>query len=158
MKKINEESLRLLVILRNDSRRLFERIKFRKTDYLSILSLKRTREHFKDIFLSIYNTITIPQLSLVSEDVLMALDEFYSAAEKLKWYLNHSEDMPLTMKDSVALQIRDIESKYELLKLYLNAEIGFDENTQDKKNDYEVIVTAENVFDEEALKVNEDES
>lgn len=155
MKKINEESLRLLVILRNDSRRLFERIKFRKNDYLSILSLKRTREHFKDIFLSIYNTITIPQFSLVSEDVLMALDEFYSSTERLKWYLNHSEDMPLTMKDSVALQVRDIESKYELLKLYLNAEIGLDENTQDQKSEFEVVVTAENLFDEIA---KEDES
>lgn len=144
MKKVNEESLRLLVILKNDSRRLFERIKFRKNEYLTILSLKRTREHFKEIFISIYNTITIPELTLVSEEVLMALDEYYSCVEQLKWYLNYTEDMPLTMKDTVNLRVRDIESKYELLKLYINAEIGLDENEQRIENF--VVPLAEDIF------------
>lgn len=146
MKKISDDSLRMLVILKNDSRRLFERIKHRKNEYLTILSLKRTREHFKDIFASIYPTITISQLSLLSEDVLMALDEFYGKTEHLKWYLNHSEDMPATMKDSVTLQVREIESKYELLRLYLNAEIGLDESGKEQE-DF-VVPLSENLFEE----------
>lgn len=153
MTKINEASLRLLVILKNDTRRLFERIKYREREYLTILSLKRTREHFKDVFKSLYETITIDQLSLLSEEVIVALDEFYAPVEKLRWYLNHSEDMPATMKDNVRKQVNEIESKYELLKLYINAEIGIEEDNsageslQDQEN--YVIPLAENVFDEE---------
>ena len=52
----SEELLRLLIILKNDAQRLHERLIYREVEYLKILSLKRTREHFKAIFKSIYDT------------------------------------------------------------------------------------------------------
>ncbi|EQC44740.1 hypothetical protein [Bacteriovorax sp. Seq25_V] len=145
MRGISDDSLRMLVILRNDSKRLFERIKHREKEYLTILSLKRSREHFKDIFKCLYDTITIEQLRLLSEEVLIALDNFYTKVEKLKWYLNHSEDMPATMRDNVSLQVRDIETKYEMLSLYLNAEMG-DEDEEESI----VVPLAENIEIEES--------
>ncbi len=147
MRGISDDSLRMLVILRNDSKRLFERIKHREREYLSILSLKRSREHFKDIFKCLYDTITIEQLRLLSEEVLIALDNFYTKVERLKWYLNHSEDMPATMKDTVSLQVRDIETKYEMLALYLNAEMGEDDENE---GDSIVIPLSENIEIEES--------
>lgn len=127
MTKIPDESLRFLVIIKNDSRRLYERIKFRESEYLQILSLKRTREHFKDIFKTIYETVTIDDLKLCSEDVIVALDNFYGKVEELKWYLNHTEDMPAQLEDRMTTYQREISSLYEMLILYINAEIGIEE-------------------------------
>ncbi|OIQ16729.1 MAG: hypothetical protein BM556_13785 [Bacteriovorax sp. MedPE-SWde] len=131
MSKLPVESLRLLVILKNDSRRLHDRIKYREVEYLRVLSLKRTRDHFKDIFKSLYFTITIDDLLLCSEDVISALDSFYTKVESMRWYLNHTEDMPATLEDNVAQFVKDISTLYDTLTIYLNAEIGVVESDEE---------------------------
>lgn len=124
MAKPSEEALRLLVILKNDAKRLYERIRYREIEYLQILSLKRTRDHFKDIFSSLYFTISVDNLKLCSQDVIVALDNFYTKVENMRWYVNHTEDMPAMIEDKVAIYIAQITTLYETLELYLNAEIG----------------------------------
>jgi len=128
MNKPSEEAIRLLVILKNDAKRLYERIRFREVEYLQILSLKRTREHFKDIFSSLYFSISVDNLKLLSPEVIVALDNFYTKVENMRWYCNHTEDMPAMIEDKVALYIRDVTSLYDTLELFLNAEIGTGEN------------------------------
>jgi hypothetical protein len=124
MAKPSEEALRLLVILKNDAKRLYERIRYREVEYLQILSLKRTRDHFKDIFSSLYFTISVDNLKLCSQDVIVALDNFYTKVEHMRWYVNHTEDMPAMIEDKVSIYIAQITTLYETLELYLNAEIG----------------------------------
>ncbi len=125
--RLDETSQRLLVILKLDSRRLFERVKFRAPEYLTIFSLKRTREHFKEVFYSRYESCSVAELLNCSEDVLVGLDQFYSSVESLRWYLGHTEDMPAKVEDKVYAQLREIEVFYETLGLYINAELGINE-------------------------------
>lgn len=125
--RLDETSQRLLVIFKLDARRLFERVKYRAPEYLTIFSLKRTREHFKEVFYSRYETCTVHELLHCSEDVLVGLDQFYSSVESLRWYLGHTEDMPAKVEDKVYAQLREIEVLYETLGLYLNAELGVSE-------------------------------
>lgn len=122
--RLDETSSRLLVILKLDSRRLFERVKYRAPEYLTIFSLKRTREHFKEVFYSRYESCSVAELLHCSEDVLVGLDQFYSSVESLRWYLGHTEDMPAKVEDKVYAQLREIEVYYETLGLYINAELG----------------------------------
>lgn len=125
--KLDEKSQRLLVILKLDSRRLFERLKFRAPEYLTIFSLKRTRHHFPEIFYSRYETCGAAELLLCSEEVLVGLDQFYSSVEALRWYLGHTEDMPAKVEDKVYARLKEIEVFYETLGLYINAELGIEE-------------------------------
>ncbi len=122
--RLDETSSRLLVILKLDSRRLFERVKYRAPEYLTIFSLKRTREHFKEVFYSRYESCSVAELLHCSEDVLVGLDQFYTSVESLRWYLGHTEDMPAKVEDKVYAQLREIEVFYETLGLYINAELG----------------------------------
>lgn len=122
--KLDQTSQRLLVILKLDARRLFERLKYRAPEYLTIFSLKRTREHFKEVFYSRYETCNVSELLLCSEEVLVGLDQFYSSVEALRWYLGHTEDMPAKVEDKVYARLKEIEVFYETLGLYINAELG----------------------------------
>jgi len=126
--RLDETSQRLLVILKLDSRRLYERLKYRAPEYLTIFSLKRTRDHFKEVFYSRYETCEVSELLYCSEDVLVGLDQFYSCVEDLRWYLGHTEDMPAKVEDKVYAKLREVEVFYDTLGLYINAELGISES------------------------------
>jgi len=132
MTRPSEEALRLLVILKNDSRRLYQRIRHREIEYLQILSLKRTREHFKDIFASKYFDISVDNLKLCSQDVIVALDNYYSKVEHMRWYLCHTEDMPAMIEDKTASFVREVGALHDTLDLYLSAEIGVGEEDNEE--------------------------
>ncbi|MBT7609869.1 MAG: hypothetical protein HN576_08935 [Bacteriovoracaceae bacterium] len=91
----------ILLLLKLDSKRLYDRIKYRSPEYLSIFSNKRTREHFREIFKNRYDSIEIEDLKLCSESVIRNVDEFYHFVDEMKWYLNTTEDMPNTVDDKI---------------------------------------------------------
>lgn len=125
MKKQRDHELhQLLVLLKLDAQRLFERIKYRAPEYLNVLSLKRTREHFKDVFKSRYFDIELSDLKKCSEDVIIGMDKFYSRVDNLHWYLNHTQDMPMMISDRVYAAIKELEGLYQTLTLYIDAELG----------------------------------
>lgn len=127
MKKHDHELHQLLVLLKLDAQRLFERIKYRAPEYLNVLSLKRTREHFKDVFKSRYFEMQLMDLKKCSEDVIIGLDMFYSKVDNLHWYLNHTQDMPMMISDKVYAYIKELEKLYQTLTLYIDAELGVDD-------------------------------
>jgi hypothetical protein len=119
-----EEIHRLLLILKNDSQHLHERLILREREYIQILSLKRTRSHFPAVFKSRYDSVAVEDLKQLSEEVIIALDNFYYRVENLHWYLNHTEDMPAMIEDKVSISLKEITSLYNTLTVYLNAELG----------------------------------
>jgi hypothetical protein len=123
MKRISEDRTRLLLLLRLDAQRLFERIKYREVEYMRIFSMKRTREHFKDVFRNRYESCVIAELRECGEEVIVGLDQFYYKVDELRWYLNTTEDMPGTVEDTVSHFIRDLEDRHETLQLYISAEL-----------------------------------
>ena len=119
-----EESRRVIIVLKNDSTHLQHRLVDREREYIQIFSLKRTRTHFEVIFKSIYDSITIDDLKLCTEDVILALDNYYTKVEELKWYLNHTEDLPAMLEDKLTVYLKELTSLYKTLTLYLDAELG----------------------------------
>lgn len=122
--KISEDSQRMLMLLKLDSKRLFERVKFRAPEYLSEFSLKRTRDHFKEIFTNRYDEIAIKELLLCGPEVLVGLDQFYSKIDEMRWYVNHTQDMPNKVDDKINAHIRELETYYDTLNLYIDVEMG----------------------------------
>jgi len=122
--QVDETTQRVLVLLKLDAKRLFFRIRDREPEYLAVFSLKRSRTHFKEIFTNRYDEIKISELLHCSQDVIVGLDQFYSKVEEMRWYLGYTEDMPGTVDEKVRHFIHDLTSLYEVLNLYIKAELG----------------------------------
>lgn len=87
-------------------------------------SLKRTRDHFPEIFTNRYDSVSIKDLMLCGQEVLAGLDQYYSKVDEMRWYLNHTQDMPNRVEDKVHSHIRELEKFYETLNLYIDVEMG----------------------------------
>jgi hypothetical protein len=125
MKSKNDEfTQRILLLLKIDANNLFKRIKERKSEYLEIFALRRTREHFPVIFKTRYEDLTIEQLSHCSTELITTLNEFYNPVEEMRWYLYQTEDMPNTVDDFIERKIRRMEKLLSTLNIYLDAELG----------------------------------
>jgi hypothetical protein len=122
--KISEDTQRMLMLLKLDARRLFERIKYRAPEYMYDFSLKRSRDHFPEIFTNRYDTVEIVDLMLCGQEVIVGLDQFYSKVDEMRWYLNHTQDMPNRVEDKIHGHIRELERFYETLNLYIDVEMG----------------------------------
>lgn len=112
-----------LTILKIDSKRLYERVVQRRKEYMMTFAVKRTREHFKDVFFSRYDTITFADLKVLSPELINCLDAFYNRIDNLRWYLNSTEDMPATVEDKTGRDIKELRDSYDTLGLYLEAEL-----------------------------------
>jgi Mg2+ and Co2+ transporter CorA len=112
------------MLLKLDAKRLFERIKYRAPEYMYDFSLKRSRDHFPEIFTNRYDTVAIKDLMLCGQEVIAGLDQYYSKIDEMRWYLNHTQDMPNRVEDKVHGHIRELEKFYETLSLYIDVEMG----------------------------------
>jgi hypothetical protein len=122
--KISEESQRMLMLLKLDAKRLFDRIKFRAPEYMYEFSLKRTRDHFPAVFMNRYDTTSLKELMLCGQEVIAGLDLYYSKVDEIRWYLNHTQDMPNKVEDKLHSHVRELEKHFETLNLYIDAEMG----------------------------------
>ena len=122
--KTNENSERLLMLLKLDAKRLFERVKYRAPEYVAEFSLKRTRDHFPEIFKNRYDDTHIRELMLCGPEVIVGLDQFYSKIDEMRWYVNHTQDMPSRVEDKIYSHIRELETFFDTLNLYIDVEMG----------------------------------
>ncbi|MBF0312434.1 MAG: hypothetical protein HQK50_14285 [Oligoflexia bacterium] len=113
----------ILILLKSDAKNLLNRIVNRKAEYLLEFSLKRTREHFREIFQCRYPKCRIETLKWCSPDVIISLDQFYVLVDELCWYLNHTQDMIKTAEDRVNLFCKQLQRSFGTLELYVDAEI-----------------------------------
>ncbi len=128
--KIDEEAQRIVLLLKLDAKNLCERIIDRFSDYIQTFSLKRTRDHFPDIFNNRYSQLKIDDLAYCAQDTIVALDQYYTKIDDLKWYLNHTQDMPAQVEDYVLRESREIKRLYTNANLFLDAELGLIENPE----------------------------
>ncbi|MGE3609071.1 MAG: hypothetical protein AB7I27_05745 [Bacteriovoracaceae bacterium] len=122
--KYDESTQRVLLLLKLDANNLFNRIKGRKTEYLEIFALRRTRDHFPKIFDNRYDGTTIMDLSHCSSDLITVLDQFYTLVDETNWYLFQTQDMPNTVEDFIDRKIARLEKLLATLNLFLDAELG----------------------------------
>ena len=102
----------VLYVILCDARSLMKRIASRKSDYISIFALKRTREHFEHIFRSKYDLTTPELLSFCPQEVIELYFRFHDHVESLKWYLIHTDDMPNAVDEKITRDIHTIEVTY----------------------------------------------
>lgn len=125
MKSKNDEATqRILMLLKIDANNLFNRIKNRKNEYLEIFALRRTREHFPMIFRNRYDETPLHDLTHCSTDLITTLDQYYTLAEEMNWYLFQTEDMPNTVEDYISRKIIRMQKHLNTLNMYLDAELG----------------------------------
>ena len=139
--KISEDTQRMLMLLKLDAKRLFERIKYRAPEYMYDFSLKRSRDHFPEIFTNRYDSTTIKELMLCGQEVIAGLDQFYSKVDEMRWYLNHTQDMPNRVEDKIHAHIRELEKNYETLNLYIDVEMGLIQESQKEQQQVQEIET-----------------
>jgi hypothetical protein len=144
--KNTEASQRVLVLLKIDANNLFNRIKERKSEYLEIFALRRTREHFPMIFTNRYAGTTIMDLSHCSTELITTLDQYYTQCEEMSWYLFQTEDMPNTVEDFITRKIRKMEKLLSTLNLFLDAELGIETDQVPVTNNPIFIDQPEEIF------------
>ena len=133
--KVSEETQRMLMLLKLDARRVFERIKFRAPEYMYEFSLKRSRDHFPEVFKNRYDETRISELMLCGPEVIAGLDQFYTKIDELRWYLNHTQDMPNRVEDKVHSHIRELEKYFDMLNLYIDVEMGLAKQQLEEKSE-----------------------
>lgn len=121
--KHSDKDQRYLLLFKIDANNLYDRVVTRREDYIDIFGSKRTKDHFDDVFFSRYKTATIDDLSHCPLEVIETLNHFHTLIDKLYWYLKHTEDMPNTIEDEVLRDLSKIEKAYEMLNLYIDAEL-----------------------------------
>ncbi len=124
VKRPSEESLRVLTLLKLDAQRLFERINYRRPEYIQIFSVKRTRKHFSRIFKNKYDEVKLSDLKNCSPEVIVGLDNFYNKVDELRWYLEVTEDMPVTVEENVKCLINELKLLHRTLQSHINAELN----------------------------------
>lgn len=127
---------RILTILKLDAERLYTRLKEREVEYLHIFSQKRSRDHFKEVFKSRYDLISPSDLKFCSEDVIMALEAYYRKIDDMRWYLYHTEDMPVSVDDNVRMFLRELKALYNTLSLFINAELQIGEEEENSEHEF----------------------
>jgi hypothetical protein len=147
MKNIDQQTKQLLVLLKLDAQRLFERIKYRAPEYLGVFSARRVRDHFPDIFKNRYHVATLELLSRCSEEVIVGLDQFYTRADDLQWYLANTQDMPMKVSDHVYHIISELEDDFATLSLYIDAELGVRRDNESLENAQEEDLTIPSDFE-----------
>ncbi len=124
--KNTEATQRVLLLLKIDANNVFKRIKERKSEYLEIFALRRTREHFPRIFDNRYEGTTIMDLTHCSTELITTLDQYYTLVEEMSWYLFQTEDMPNTVEDYINRKISKMQKLLATLNLFLDAELGIE--------------------------------
>ena len=121
---MNEQQKKsFIALIQLDAENLLHRIQDRREEYLMILNLKRTRDHFSDIFHSKYGHIDIGQLKELKESTIYSIDHFYREVEELKWYLLHTEDLPAMISDRTHASIKKIANLFREMSQNLGPEL-----------------------------------
>lgn len=111
----------ICLLLRNDSSSLANRVIGRFSEYMKIFSVKRTREHFKEVFKHNYYSLALSDLALLDSNVLNFANEFYTQVEKIYWYLMNTEDMPGTVAELTEKKIKILKKCWNNYEQELNA-------------------------------------
>lgn len=118
---------RILLLLKLDSKRLITKIVTREDQYISILCVKRTRNHFPKIFENSYRNTPLEELKNCSTEVIEALFGFYNIVDDMEWYLTYTEDLPGLMTTKIDHYIQILSSCHIDLLRAINSQLGIEE-------------------------------
>jgi len=118
----NTDPKNILLLLQLDAKNVYQRVVEWFPTYMAVFAAQRTRQHFGEVFFHRYHSIGIDDLKIFSEEVIIALDQFYQTIDEMGRYLKTTEDMPVSAQDQCQKYIAKLKTIYPMLELYLNAE------------------------------------
>lgn len=145
MRSYRENELAILTMIKMDADSLYERVVEREKEYMRIFSVKRSRDHFHEVFKTRFWDIHPSDLKVCSSEVLIELDSYYSQVDKLYWYLRSTEDMPGMIEDKISPKVRNIKKAYEMLKLYLNAQFSSTDEAAEPPTNLDLVKNERNI-------------
>jgi hypothetical protein len=120
------QSEKYLLMFKLDAKNLFSRVLYRKPEYITIFALKRTRDHFIDIFKNRYRDVTLSEISHCALETIQALNDFYDEVDSIRWYLITTEDMPNSVSDELDRRFIRLEELHNSLILQIDKELGIE--------------------------------
>jgi len=130
---------KVLLMLKLNANRVFQRIELRMPEYLDDFAMKRTRQHFPEVFAHKFDGVQLETLAKAEAETIVAMESYFGKVDDLKWYMDHTEEMPNLVQDRLHRNIKEISRLLETLNLYLDAELGIaaeDETEGETENKY----------------------
>lgn len=116
-----------LILFRLDSHNLLSRLSERREEYLEIFALRRTREHFEKIFFTRYYDTKLSELSVLPEEVIQKIYNFYTIVDDLHWYLYSTQNMPGAVGDELDRYLAKLERSFNELDDLIKEELGIED-------------------------------
>ncbi len=126
----------ICTLIKADMNQLYNRLRGRYNEYMSIFSKRRTREHFKEIFVSRYLTIPLSDMAMLDQDMIVSIDSFYYEVGELHWYLYSTEEMPATVMELVMAKLRIIKKVHDISNSLLEASLQVYSGELESTEDY----------------------
>ena len=107
-------------LLSLDADAVMKRLASKQDEAVGLFSRLRTREGMVELCKSNFGTITFSELVRLEPTEQAAVEAFHHTLNELRWYVRYTEDMPSTVKSTVALYVGKLVGLHRLL----NAAIG----------------------------------
>lgn len=104
-----ERSSRVKLLIALEIGRIVGQLRERMDFLLTIWSRHRAREPFLETLFSRWRTVGLADLALLEPSSLAALEAFHAEVDDLRLFLTWTEDMPVTLRDTLEARLVTLE-------------------------------------------------
>lgn len=120
-KALPAETLRVRHLLALDAARVLKRLEVKQDEMVALFSRHRSREPMLTVLKSWFTSITFPELALLEPHEQKAVAAFHDALEELRWYVHYTDDMPSTVRTTLAVHARKLGELHRALTATIGA-------------------------------------
>lgn len=102
-------------LLALDAANVMHRLEARQHEMVSLFSRLRTREPMLQVVHSWFTTAGFGELAKLEPHEQRAVNAFHAELGELRWYLQYTEDMPSTVRTTLALHVKQLEAAHRAL-------------------------------------------
>ncbi|MDQ3264047.1 MAG: hypothetical protein M3Y59_10355 [Myxococcota bacterium] len=110
--KAEEAAARIRHLLALDATNVMRRLAARKDEMVTLFSRLRDRSPMLEPLASWFSSVQFEALATLDLREQSAVNAFYESLGELRWYLQYTEDMPLTVRKNAGLHLRRLELAY----------------------------------------------
>src|SRR5512140_2628852 len=119
--KAEDPSARVRNLVAIDATNVMRRLAARREEMVTLFSRLRQREPMLETVESWFGSIGFGELCALPARSQAAVNAFYESLGELRWYLQYTEDMPLTVRKTALQHQRRLEVAYARLIEVLGA-------------------------------------
>jgi hypothetical protein len=110
-----------------DASNVLERVAGRQDEMVGLFSRLRERGPLVGVLRSWFCSVTFSELAQLAPVEQLAINRFYEQLDSLRWYLQHTEDMPTLLQSRLTGLLRSLRASHRAL----TAAIGSPDGTGD---------------------------